>query len=56
MRLTPPKKWVFWTSVILALLGLVGYFVTIPFISGITFWLVLVGYVLLAAGNTLKGF
>jgi len=29
MRLTPPKKWVFWTSVILVVLGLVGKFVNI---------------------------
>ena len=56
MRLTPPKKWVFWASVILAVVGLVGYLITIPFISGFAFWFVLVGYVLLAAGNALKGF
>jgi hypothetical protein len=56
MRLTPPKKIVFWISLILAVVGLVAYFVTIPFLSGIAFWLVLVGYVLLALGNTVKGF
>lgn len=56
MRLTPPKKIVFWISVILAVVGLVASFVTIPFLSGIAFWLVLVGYVLLFLGNTVKGF
>ncbi len=56
MRLSAPKKWVFWTSVALAAVGLVGSFVTIPFVSGIALWLVLAGYVLLAAGNLLKGF
>jgi hypothetical protein len=56
MRLTPPKKIVFWISLILAVVGLVASFVTIPFLSGIAFWLVLVGYVLLALGNAVKGF
>ncbi len=56
MRLTPPKKWVFWTSVILVILGLVGKFVKVPFLTDYSFWIVLVGYVLLAAGNYLKGF
>jgi hypothetical protein len=56
MRLTPPKKIVFWISLILAVVGLIAYFVTIPFLSGITFWLVLVAYVLLALGNAVKGF
>lgn len=56
MRLSAPKKWVFWTSVALAAAGLVGSFVTIPFVSGFAFWFILVGYVLLAAGNLLKGF
>ena len=56
MRLTPPKKWVFYVSVILGVLGLLGKLVAIPVISGLAFWLVLVGLVLLAAGNALKGF
>ncbi|MGD8458470.1 MAG: hypothetical protein PVF83_19005 [Anaerolineales bacterium] len=56
MRLTPPKKIVFWISVILAVLGLIAYFVSIPFLSGITFWLVVAGYVLLFLGNAVKGF
>ncbi len=56
MRLTPPKKWVFWTSVVLVVLGLVGKFVNIPFLTDYAFWIVVVGYVLLAAGNILTGF
>ena len=54
MRLSPPKKWVFWASVILAVLGLIFFFV--PSLGGVAFWAVLVGYVLLALGNALKGF
>ncbi len=56
MRLTPPKKWVFWTSVILVILGLVGEFANVPFLKDYALLIVVVGYVLLAAGNYLKGF
>lgn len=57
MRLTPPKKIVFWISVVLAVLGLVAFFVpALQFFAGIHFWLVLVAYVLLVLGLILKGF
>ena len=56
MRLTPPKKWVFWASAILAVLALISVFVTIPFVSANAFWVAFVGWLLLAAGNALKGF
>ena len=56
MKLTPPKILTFWISVLLAVLGLIGSFVSIPFVSGAAFWFVLVGYVVLAAGLLLKGF
>ena len=56
MRLTPPTKNVFWISVILAALGLIGTFVAIPFVSAYAFWFVLIGYVLLFLGNAAKGF
>ncbi len=61
MRLTPPTKTVFWIALVLAALGLVAYLLAV-FVSGMAyllnvgFWLALVGYVLLALGNTLKGF
>ena len=54
MRLTPPTKNVFWISVVVAVLGLVFYFV--PAVAGYAFWVVVVAYVLLALGNTMKGF
>lgn len=56
MRLTPPKKNVFWISVVLAALGFLGSLVSIPFVSAYAFWLVLIGYVLLALGVAMKGF
>lgn len=55
MRLTPPTKTVFYLSLLLAALGVIGYFVSIAFISDYAFWFVVVGYVLLALGNAMKG-
>ena len=55
MQLTPPKHWVFWVSVVLVVLGLVGGYV-FPALGLYDIWLVVVGYVLLALGNLLKDF
>lgn len=56
MRLTPPKKNVFWIATVLAALGLLGKLVDLPFVSDYYFWFVVVGFVLLWLGNTVKGF
>ncbi len=56
MKITPPTKLVFWISVILAALGILGSLVSIPFVSGYAFLLVALGYILLFLGNILKGF
>jgi hypothetical protein len=56
MKLTPPKQSTFWIALILAVLGLLSTFVAIPFVSANAFWFVLLGYVVLAAGNYVKGF
>ncbi|MBL6964968.1 MAG: hypothetical protein ISR60_00325 [Anaerolineales bacterium] len=55
MKLNPPKNITFYISVVLAALGLIGSFVSIPFVSGLAFWFVVVGFVLLAAGLLVKG-
>ncbi|MGM0374548.1 MAG: hypothetical protein ACQEQQ_09045 [Chloroflexota bacterium] len=56
MRLSPPKQIVFWISLILAVLGVLATIINIPFLSGFAVWIVVVGYILLALGNTLTGF
>ena len=56
MRLTPPTKNVFWISVVVAAVALVSTFVTIPFVSAYAFWLLVIAFVLLVLGNTMKGF
>ena len=55
MRMNPPKKVTFWISVVLAALGLLGFLVAIPVVSSLAFWLVLVGYVVLAVSLFVKG-
>jgi hypothetical protein len=55
MKLSPPKHITFWISVVVAVLGLLGTFVTIPFVSGFAFWLVVIAFVILAAGNAVEG-
>ncbi|MDH3943806.1 MAG: hypothetical protein OEV06_06935 [Anaerolineae bacterium] len=54
--LTPPTKAVFWIATALAVIGILGKFVDLPLIGGYEFWLVVVGFVLLWAGNFFKGF
>lgn len=55
MRFNPPKKATFWVTVILAALGLLGSFASIPFVSAYAFWFVLAAYIVLAASLFTKG-
>jgi len=55
MKMNPPTKLVFWISVVLAVLGLLGALIAIPFVSTYAFWFVLLGYVVLAVSLFVKG-
>lgn len=55
MRLSAPTKPIFLISVLLFALALIGHFVVIPYVTMYQFWLAIAGYVVLAAGNVLKG-
>lgn len=55
MRLSPPKQVTFWVAVVIGLVGLVAGLVPIPVVSPFAFWLVVVGFVILALGNLLEG-
>ncbi len=50
-----PKKVTFLISLILAALGVVAGFISIPFVSANNYWFVVAGYVLLMLGCFLKG-
>lgn len=57
MKLSAPKVYTFWISIILALLGLIGQLGIVSALGGaIAFWLLFVGFVLLTLGAFVKGF
>jgi len=55
MRLSAPRNVLFFISVCLIILGLLGSLVAIPFISGINNWVAFAGGALLTLGCLLKG-
>jgi len=55
LNLSAPKQWTWLVALVLAVLGVLGYFVQIPFLSAADFWLVLLGFVLLLLGTLLEG-
>jgi hypothetical protein len=55
MKLNAPKQITYWIAVILAVLGIIAKLVTIPFLTGIAGWIVIVAFILLALGNVVKG-
>lgn len=55
MQLSAPKIITWWIAVILGVLGIVAKLVTIPVLSGIAFWLVVVGFIVLVLGTLLTG-
>jgi len=55
MNLSPPTTAVFVISLILAVLAIIGTFVTIPLISANAFWVAIIAYIILAVGNVFHG-
>lgn len=56
MKLTPPKQSTFWIALVVAVVGLLGALGIVGALAPYAFWLALVAYVVLAAGNFVKGF
>ena len=54
MKLSAPKKNTWLIALIVGLAGILGNFVTIPFISNYAFWFVVVGFVLLVLATYLR--
>jgi hypothetical protein len=54
MKLSSPKQSSWWIAVILGVLGILGTFISIPFVSQYTFWFVAVGWLLLVLATYLK--
>lgn len=57
MRLNPPKRFTFWSSLVIFVIGMAVALHLVPFIpANYGVIAVFVGYGLLFAGNLLKGF
>jgi hypothetical protein len=55
MKLSAPKTITWWIAVILGVLGFLGNLVTIPVISGLSFWLLFLGFAVLAVATFVEG-
>ena len=55
MRLNAPTQGLWLIAVILGVLGILGRFVPIDYVSANSFWLVAVGFLALVVGTKMKG-
>ena len=54
-HLSAPKNITWWIALILAVLGIIGNFASVPFLSQYSFWLVLASAALLLFATRVKG-
>ena len=55
LNLSAPKNTTWWIAVVLGMLGILGSFMTIPVISGLSLWLLFLGFALLALATMTEG-
>jgi hypothetical protein len=55
MKLSAPKNITWIIALVLGIIGLIGQLVTIPVISGLAFWIVLVALVLMLLATFFEG-
>ena len=55
MNLNAPKNITWWIALVLGVLGLIGGLITIPVLSALSFWLLVIGLALLLVANALPG-
>jgi ABC-type transport system involved in multi-copper enzyme maturation permease subunit len=55
MKLSAPSQVMFLIAIVLAALGVVGKVAAVAMLAGYAFWLLLAGFVVLAAGCLMKG-
>jgi len=55
MKLNAPKTLLWMVAVIVGVLGILGQLTAIAFVSANAFWMVAVGFALLALGTAVKG-
>lgn len=54
MKLTPPQVVTWWIAVVLGVLGILGHFTKIQFVTANDFWFVAAGFVILAVATYFK--
>lgn len=55
MNLSAPSQMVFIIAVIIAIIAILGVLVAIPFVSQYAFWILLLGFIVLAGGVLMTG-
>ena len=55
MKFSAPKQVTWWIAVVIGVLGILASLVTIPVLSGFAFWLVVIGFALLAVATVVEG-
>lgn len=55
MNLSAPSQVVFWIAVIIAIIAILGMLVAIPFVTQYAFWILLLGFIVLAGGCLMRG-
>lgn len=55
MKMSAPKRITWWVALALGVLGLIGTLVSIPVLTGLAFWLVLIGLALMLLACVTKG-
>lgn len=55
MKLSAPKNMTWWIAVVLGVLGFLGNFMALPVIGGLSFWLLFLGFALLAVATFVDG-
>ena len=55
MKLSAPKNLTWWVAVVLGVLGFLGNFMTLPVIGGLSFWLLFLGFAILAVATFVEG-
>ncbi|MCC6147703.1 MAG: hypothetical protein IT308_09070 [Anaerolineaceae bacterium] len=55
MKLNAPKQVTWWIALILGALGLIASLVTVPVLSGLALWLLVIGWALLLVATVTKG-
>lgn len=55
MTLSAPTQMMFIIAVVVAIIAVIGYFVSIPFVSAYAFWILVVAFVVLAGACLMRG-